>query len=365
MKLFSCEQVSKYHPDKYADQIADAILTAYLKADRNTKVACEVLVKDDYVVLAGEITSDVELDLEKITYKVAKKLNYPVNTIVNLIGKQSKEIAKAVIKDDVICAGDQGIMTGFATRTTQSMLPFGFELANRIIKIIEDYVDHDYLSFFKGDAKVQITVDLDLPPNLSSVKTIVISVCHKEFVDSVLVTQAKVEEEMRRLLAINGINLSPYDIKLIINPGGIWTVGGPVADTGLSGRKIVCDQYGGYVSVGGGSFSGKDPSKVDRSGAYAVRKLACEMLDAYPEINWIDIQVAYLIGRAEPISLYVKSSHPELDDKILESIDLKTLEPSQIIKNLKLLEGIDYEKLAEGCHFYGNHWKKTNTSIID
>jgi S-adenosylmethionine synthetase len=161
---------------------------------------------------------------------------------------------------------------------------------------------------------------------------------------------------MLNLLKRQGLDFTDMDIQVIINPSGVWTNGGPVADTGLTGRKIVCDQYGGYVPVGGGSFSGKDPSKVDRCASYALRGLAIKKLSEFPVLDWIEIQVAYGIGLALPLSLSVKTNNPSYDHQVLDSINLQSLTPSSIIRDLNLLGDLDYEKLSEGCHFYGHDW---------
>src|SRR5690554_754764 len=273
MRLFSTEQVSKYHPDKACDQISDAILDAVLKEDPNARVAVETLWKGTTVVLAGEVTARFGYGwlkgiVEEAVYRVANKLKYKVEKIVNLIENQSPEIAKAVNQKDGIGAGDQGIMFGYATIESDSLLPWGFDLANRLISIIEDDVDYNEDTILKGDAKVQVTVDLDAPSPVESLHTLLISVCHKEGYEL-----EYIKEYVQELLKANGIEIKS-NVKLLINPAGTWTIGGPGADAGLTGRKIVCDQYGGFVPVGGGAFSGKDPSKVDRSASYMARHLA-------------------------------------------------------------------------------------------
>ena len=356
MRLFSTEQVSKYHPDKYADQISDAILTAYLAKDRYARVACETMVKGDVVVLAGEITSSAEVDRREIVRKVAKKLGYTADCILEFITEQSREIADAVDQDAEIGAGDQGMMVGYATRETPAYLPYGFVLANKIIKAIESDIESNPRSILRGDAKVQVTVDLDAPANFSSVHTVLISVCHHAYAGMLRLELNDIKRYVLILLDKNKITL-PESAKILINPAGLWTVGGPTADSGLTGRKIVCDQYGGYVPVGGGAFSGKDPSKVDRSGAYAARSLAVKLLKANPQVQWVEVQVAYAIGVAHPVSVSVKSDRPSENAKLAAQVDYDALTPRQIIKSLKLLEGtINYERLAEGCHYYGHSW---------
>jgi len=337
-RLFSTEQVSKYHPDKYADQISDAILTEALKQDPTSRVACETLVKDNTVVLAGEITTGATINYEKIVKRVASKLGYSVDKVINLLGLQSKEIGKAVDKNG---AGDQGMMFGYATRETDSRLPLGFHVANGVIKRIEHDVEYNPSTPLKGDAKTQVTIDLDT----GVVETLLVSACHHEWA-----TLDQVRTHIKRLLP-------EFKQQLLINPAGKWNVGGPTADSGLTGRKIVCDQYGGYKPVGGGAFSGKDPSKVDRSGAYMARQIALDVLKANNIVQWVEIQIAYAIGVAEPVSINVTTSDPDQNESIMNYIkSYYDLTPNGIIDHLNLLKA-DYEKLAEGCHFYYNKIK--------
>ena len=340
MRLFSTEQISKYHPDKYADQISDAILTECLSQDRDSHCGIETMVKDNTVVLGGEITTNAKVDYIDIVRRVADKLGYTVDAVINLIGKQSHEINEAVTSEKKIGAGDQGIMFGYATAETESRLPFGFDLANKIIAAIETDIETNPNCPFKGDAKTQVTVDLDAEPTLDSVKTILVSVCHKQ-----MVTLDDVKAAVTKLIAgIFGEHELP---ELIINPSGTWTLGGPTADCGLTGRKIVCDQYGGYCAVGGGAFSGKDPTKVDRSATYMARHLACKLLDIY-QLKWCEVQLGYAIGIAEPVSVVVKNDkNLPLEDYVRENYDLT---PLGIIEKLNLIDR-DYERLAEGCHF--------------
>lgn len=235
MRLFSTEQVSKWHPDKACDQISDAIVTACLQEDKNSHCAVETMWKGKIVIIAGEVTTKADVNYEAIVRRVAKKLGYKVNKIINLIEKQSPEINKAVTSDKDIGAGDQGIMFGYATDETDSMLPKGFDLANKIIERIEQSASRER-TILKGDAKTQVTVDLDT----NEVQKVLVSVCHKE-----PYTLEEVQDHIKCILE----GIVPED-KLLINPGGTWTIGGPEADCGLTGRKIVCDQYGGYMEVG-------------------------------------------------------------------------------------------------------------------
>ena len=343
MRLFSTEQVSKYHPDKYADQISDAILDTCLAGDPFSRVACETMVKGKTIILAGEITTKAKVNYGEVAQRVAKKLGYEVDNVCQYIETQSREIAEGITKGAELGAGDQGMMYGYATRETASRLPFGFDLANNIIKAIEDDRETNPDTPFQGDAKCQVTVDLDAPPYWESVKKILISVCHKP--GALALARAHL------LFILDGLG-APDDVDIIINPAGEWTVGGPLADCGLTGRKIVCDQYGGYCPVGGGAFSGKDPSKVDRSGAYMARVIAQDIIEKFPHVNTAEVQIAYAIGRSEPMSVCVKTDcGGSTDEHLSRWVKLNyDLTPSGIIKDLDLLTP-QYEKLAEGCHY--------------
>ncbi len=341
--MLSTEQVSKYHPDKYADQISDAILTEALCQDEKSRVACETLVKDTTVVIAGEITTQAKLDYEKIVRQVAEKLNYQVDKVINLISQQSMEIATGV---DSGGAGDQGIMFGYATSETPSKLPYAFALANQIIQVLEDDLKNKRQSILRGDAKCQVTVAADR----QTIDTILVSACHQEGLNL-----AEVRNYLENLLPEKSKNVK----QLLLNPAGLWTVGGPASDCGVTGRKIVCDQYGGFCPVGGGAFSGKDPTKVDRSGAYMARYLAVEMVKKY-QITEALVQLAYAIGVREPVSVDVKIKTSESlteKEKLEQELTMikwikgnHDLTPQGIIETLGLLK-IDYARLAEGCHY--------------
>ncbi len=343
MRLFSTEQVSKYHPDKYADQISDAILDACLAVDKNSRVACECMVKGNTVILCGEITSTARVDYAEVAKRVGRKLGYTVDTVITQITEQSPEIAGGVRAGDDLRAGDQGIMFGYACSDTDARLPYGFAVANEVIRLIEDAAEKPD-SIFKGDAKCQVTVDLDEQPNESSLVEILVSVCHKEGL-----TKWEVERAVKKLIDDAGLNIGD-DCVLNVNPAGEWTIGGPTADCGLTGRKIVCDQYGGYCPVGGGAFSGKDPSKVDRSAAYMARKIACDLLDEH-NLGWCEVQLAYAIGEDKPMSITVGSPLELRNSVYAKEVEQRyDLSPSGIIKYLDLLN-VKYEELAEGCHY--------------
>ena len=339
MHLFSTEQVSKWHPDKVADQISDAILTYCLSKDEKSRVAVETLVKNSDVYLAGEITCKEEIPYEKIVKEVMDKLSYQVDKVTVDITKQSVQIGAAVDSDEKIGAGDQGMMFGYATRETQSYLPYGFSIANKIIEIITEDIENNENSILKGDTKTQVTVDLDSPKSIPEV--ILISACHKENI-----SLDEVRNYISLLMSKNGFVAK----KWIINPSGLWTLGGPSSDSGLTGRKIVCDQYGGYCPVGGGSFSGKDPTKVDRSGAYMARHLAIEILDKFSDVNVCEVELAYGIGIAKPISISIITDKENARKEIYDFVNSFDLTPSGIIKSLDL-KHIDYAKLSGGNHY--------------
>lgn len=350
MRLFSTEQVTKYHPDKLCDQISDAILDACLAQDPDSHVACECMAKGETIILAGEITTTAKVNYAGVASRVCAKLGYKASNVLTYIEQQSPEIASGVGNGDDQGAGDQGMMYGYATAETASKLPFGFNLANRITARLEKEVAEPD-AILKGDAKVQVTVDADEMPDFRSIKKILVSACHKEGIDFNIVKaylETLVWSEVDRV--VDGEATRKHlrkTIEIIINPAGPWTIGGPSADCGLTGRKIVCDQYGGYCPVGGGAFSGKDPSKVDRSGAYMARKIACDLLDEY-KLKWCEVQIAYAIGQAEPVSVSVKCDQPiNLGSVVSARYDLS---PAGIIKTLNLKRPI-YEKLSGGCHF--------------
>ncbi len=339
MRLFSTEAVSKYHPDKYADQISDAILTECLRQDRHSHCGIETLVKDDAVVVSGEIKTDAVIDIPSIVSRVANKLHYPVHYVLDMIGTQSNEINHAVSKADSVGAGDQGIMFGYATSETESMLPYAFDIANRIIARIEEDVEGNSSSILCGDAKTQVTVDLDA----GKITDIVVSVCHKPNISMTML-----RGYVRELLAD-----IPSPERWYINPAGKWTVGGPAADCGLTGRKIVCDQYGGFCAVGGGALSGKDPSKVDRTATYIARQIACDLVDRFG-LKECSVQFAFVIGSETPISVCVDADcETDLSAYVKEHYDLSV---KGMIEYLGMLDR-DYEKIAEGCHFFD---KSTN-----
>lgn len=333
------EQVSKYHPDKYADQISDFIVDFVLSQNPNAHCAIEAMVKDSTVVVAGEVSGyDLSyLEIVDSVNQVSKDLNYPVTNILNLIGIQSVEINSAVRNDD-IAAGDQGFVYGFATRETPEFLPLGLYIANQIIYNIERYAYEYNYTILKGDAKTQVVTTNNI------VEKIVVSVCFNndyplDHIKSIIKTMV--------IKVLNKNNIY-YNVELIINPSGVWTIGGPVADSGLTGRKIVADQYGGYMPVGGGAFSGKDLTKVDRSAAYMARKIAVEILKENPTIDWVKIQVGYAIGITKPISLDIITNLGSYE--FIENYR----ERFKVSNMLSELKHLNLYELSQGNHFRGN-----------
>ena len=342
MTMFSTEMVSKYHPDKYADQISDTILTEILKKDPEAHVACECLAKDDTVVLAGEITASCHPDYEAIARSVGDRLGYRVGRVISLISAQSPQIENAVDSDERIGAGDQGMMFGYAVRGGKYYLPYGQEIAIDIIKAIEKDIETNPDTIFQGDTKTQVTTDIACEGYVKTLDTILISACHKEGL-----SLEQVRERTLGLLEENGI---PIADKMLINPAGLWTFGGPAADCGLTGRKIVCDQYGGYAPVGGGAFSGKDPSKVDRSGCYMARRVAVDMVKKHGFAN-ATVQLAYAIGVSEPVSVAAfgigdDGKRVDVSREVTSSYDLT---PRGISDYLNLT-ALDYSKISGGNH---------------
>lgn len=361
MRLITSESVSCGHPDKIADQISDAILDAYLRLDPNAKVAVETMVKDNCVVLGGEITSTHTINYENVIKAVIEDIGYhDANhgfyfnnvTIINLIGKQSPEINSAVLQngEESLGAGDQGFMTGFATNETETYMPIGMYVAKKLA----DYV---YSLHLGPDIKTQVTIEEW--PDLKRIHTILISTMHRTF------TLEELRTKLTKFIYDNDMELQDdifalidKETKIVINPAGSWYVGGPVADCGVTGRKIVVDQYGPYNPVGGGAFSGKDPSKVDRSGAYLARYIAKNIVAA----GFADkcaVEIAYMIGVAKPASLNI-NTFGQYSDELLEDIvsNVFPMTPSSIINKLNLKQPIYFE--ASRGHF-GNDtmpWEK-------
>jgi S-adenosylmethionine synthetase len=342
MKLFTTEQVSKYHPDKVADQISDAIVRFALDCDENARVAVETMVKGKVVILGGEVSCNMDIPYEQIALQTMTKLGYPCYNVMVYINQQSEEIAKSV---DNLKAGDQCVVYGYAYHGTPTLMPVGFDLANEIIERVERDVEKNPDTILKGDAKVLVTTDFDTHDERANAK-VNISVCHKEKFG------IRAVREYMEILLSDLVRVK----NLTVNPAGTWNIGGPTTDCGVTGRKIVCDQYGGVAHVGGGAFSGKDPTKLDRTAAYMARQLAVEMLRKH-ELSGISIQLAYMIGKEKPVSISLKTmpkgwmSRGDLEARIAKDIrDNYDLTPAGMIKYLDM-NNLDFEKIAGGCHF--------------
>ena len=361
-KIFTSESVSEGHPDKMADQISDAVLDAMLKDDPSSRVACETLIKDNFVVLAGEITSSSRPDLETITQNVIHEIGYndpklgcDANTceVINKIGQQSQDIAQGVNEgegeDKDQGAGDQGLMFGYATNETEVLMPAPITYSHLLVKQQADLRKNNTLGWLRPDAKSQVSFVYNEKGVPESISAVVLSTQHDPDVSHKDLVEAVMEEIIKPILPANWLNAKT---KYLINPTGRFEIGGPVGDCGLTGRKIIVDTYGGMARHGGGAFSGKDPSKVDRSAAYAGRYVAKNIVAA-GLADKCEIQVSYAIGVANPTSISVntfgtaKIDEEKIANLVNENFDLR---PKQLISMLDLKRPI-YQKTAAYGHF--------------
>ncbi len=359
--LFSSESVSEGHPDKVADQISDAILDAILAEDPKARVACETLVSTGLVVISGEITTTAHINYREIAQDTVRRIGYDNSdigfdykscAILTAINRQSPDIAQGVNEGEGIDldqgAGDQGLMFGYACRETPTLMPFPIFYAHRIMQRQADLRRDGRLPWLRPDAKSQLTVRyVDGKP--VAIDTVVVSTQHDADVTHKQIEEAVIEEIIKPVLPAEFIN---DNIRYLINPTGRFVVGGPHGDCGLTGRKIIVDTYGGAAHHGGGAFSGKDPSKVDRSAAYAGRYVAKNIVAA-GLADKAEVQVAYAIGVAKPVSLMVntfgtgKISDEKIAALVAEHFDLR---PKGIVQSLDLLRPI-YSKTAAYGHF--------------
>ena len=359
--LFSSESVSEGHPDKVADQISDAILDAILAEDPTARVACETLVSTGLVVISGEITTSAHINYREIAQDTVRRIGYDNSdigfdykscAILTAINRQSPDIAQGVNEGEGIDldqgAGDQGLMFGYACRETPTLMPFPIFYAHRIMQRQADLRRDGRLPWLRPDAKSQLTVRyVDGKP--VAIDTVVVSTQHDADVTHKQIEEAVIEEIIKPVLPAEFIN---DKIRYLINPTGRFVVGGPHGDCGLTGRKIIVDTYGGAAHHGGGAFSGKDPSKVDRSAAYAGRYVAKNIVAA-GLADKAEVQVAYAIGVAKPVSLMVntfgtgKISDEKIAALVAEHFDLR---PKGIVQALDLLRPI-YSKTAAYGHF--------------
>jgi S-adenosylmethionine synthetase len=358
--LFTSESVSEGHPDKIADQISDAVLDAILAQDKRSRVAAETLVKDNLVVLAGEITTGAQVNFDEVARKTIKRIGYTdptigfdasTCTVLTVYGKQSQDIARGVdeSKDHLEQgAGDQGLMFGFACDETPQLMPLPIFLSHRLVERQAEVRRDGRLPWLRPDAKSQVTIRYtDGKPD--SIDTVVLSTQHAPGMKHEQIKEAVIEQIIKPVLPKNFVK---GKINYLVNPTGVFEIGGPKGDCGLTGRKIIVDTYGGSSPHGGGAFSGKDPSKVDRSAAYAARYVAKNIVAAGLASRCI-VQVSYAIGVARPTSVMVttqgtgKVSDEKLSELVQQHFDLR---PKGIIQMLDLLRPI-YEKTAAYGHF--------------
>ena len=377
--LFSSESVTEGHPDKVCDQISDGILDAILAKDKNARVACESLVSTGMVVITGEISTDAYVDFTQVVRETLKDIGYVQGVqvgfeadsvaVISAIKEQSPDIAMGVdrFKEagteelDAFGAGDQGIMFGYACNETEELMPLPISLAHRMAKKLSDVRKDGTLTYLRPDGKTQVTVEYqDGAP--ARLENIVVSTQHDSDVDLDAIRKDIEKYVIDPVVADKWLD---ENTKIYINPTGRFVEGGPVADAGLTGRKIIVDTYGGYARHGGGCFSGKDPTKVDRSAAYAARYVAKNLVAA-GVCDKCEIGLSYAIGIARPLSVYVESygtsdlSDNEIEDLVHEVFDLR---PAAIIRDLDLLRPI-YKDVAAYGHFGREDvkapWEETN-----
>lgn len=379
--LFSSESVSEGHPDKVADQISDAILDNFLALDSTSKVACETLVTTGQVVLAGEVKSSAYIDVQSVARRVINRIGYTKSEymfdgnacgIFSALHEQSSDINRGVEREDPMNqgAGDQGMMFGYATNETKNLMPIALDLSHALVEELAAIRrEGKVMTYLRPDSKSQVTIEYDDNNQPVKVNTIVVSTQHDDFIQPTLdKSQALVDEQMLSIiredvkdiliprvkaLDVQFAQMFKGDYTLHVNPTGKFVIGGPHGDTGLTGRKIIVDTYGGKGAHGGGAFSGKDPSKVDRSAAYAARHIAKNMVAA-GLANEVLVQVAYAIGVAKPMNLYINTygtaqvqlSDSEISTKIEKLFDMR---PKAIEERLKLRNPI-YEETASYGH---------------
>jgi S-adenosylmethionine synthetase len=370
--MFTSESVSEGHPDKVADQISDGVLDALLAKDPKSRVACETLVSTGLAVLAGEITTTAQIDMQEVARKVITEIGYTHSdigfdanscAILIAVGRQSPDIAMGVDtnRDKEQGAGDQGLMFGYAIRETPELMPLTISMSHKLVRELARQRKNGQLKFVRPDAKSQVTVEY-VDGKAKRIDSVVISTQHTEDVSLETLKEAVMDSVIKKVLPTQFLDAKT---KYYINPTGRFVVGGPKGDAGLTGRKIIVDTYGGHGGHGGGAFSGKDPSKVDRSAAYACRHVAKNIVAAGLADRCL-VQVAYAIGVAEPLSIMVNDfgtgQHaPEILEQAVREV--WNLKPASIIKEFDLLKP-KYLATAAYGHFgreeEGFTWEQTN-----
>ncbi len=375
-RIFTSESVSEGHPDKIADQISDAVLDGILAKDKRARVACETLIKNGMVMIAGEITTNAWVDMEDIARQTIKNIGYnnpnygfdsEACAVICAIGKQSPDIALGVDhrEDKDLGAGDQGLMFGYATNETPELMPAPIMYAHRLVKKQSEVRKTGLLKWLRPDAKSQITIRYE-NNKPAAVDCIVLSTQHDPEIDQKTLQEAVMETIIKPVIPKEWLH---KDTKYFINPTGRFVVGGPVGDCGLTGRKIIVDSYGGMARHGGGCFSGKDPSKVDRSAAYAARYVAKNIVKA-GLADRCEVQISYAIGVPKPTSILVETfgTHKIPEMQIAELVQKHfDLRPRAIIDDLQLLNPI-YRQTAAYGHFgrdeLGLSWEKTDKADL-
>jgi S-adenosylmethionine synthetase len=359
--LFTSESVSEGHPDKVADQISDSVLDAILEQDKHARVACETMVNTGMVIISGEITTSAWVDMTEIVRGTVKRIGYEASmgfdwqscAVLVALDKQSQDIAQGVNEGEGVDldqgAGDQGLMIGYATNETPELMPMPISLAHKLVHKQAEVRKAGRLTWLRPDAKSQVTIRYDENNKPVGIDAVVLSTQHSPEIEYKQLQEAVMEEIIKPVLPADWLD---EKTKYFINPTGRFVVGGPVGDCGLTGRKIIVDTYGGMARHGGGAFSGKDPSKVDRSAAYAGRWVAKNIVAA-GLAERCEIQVAYAIGVANPVSIHIDTfgTGRISDDKIAELVrEHFDLRPKAIIQNLDLLRPI-YAPTAAYGHF--------------
>ena len=371
---FTSESVSEGHPDKVSDQISDALLDNFLAQDPNSKVACETLVTTGLTVLSGEVKTNAYVDVQNVAREVIRKIGYTKSEyqfdadscgVISAIHEQSADIRQGVVEGEGLHAeqgaGDQGMMFGYATNETENLMPLALDISHKILIELADIRKKGVeMTYLRPDSKSQVTLEYNDDHTPKSITDIVVSTQHDDFADEKPM-QAKIEKDVREILIPKIKNQLSEESKALfgnekyhVNPTGKFVIGGPHGDTGLTGRKIIVDTYGGKGAHGGGAFSGKDPSKVDRSAAYATRHIAKNLVAA-GVANRILVQVSYAIGVAEPMGIFVDTygtAKVNMTDgkiaDIVRNMPCFNLKPASIISRLKLKQPIYSETAAYG-----------------